>query len=307
MEGNDSQSKRVGVHVIMSGIVSLIPRGTGCLIRLQDARNPGGGSGHHGHGGHLIDHVPAVVAELPLVYWPAAKQPYVTAKQVGARSLAGWILDYNRPVTVAVENHVDGPPLELKSDKLLRIASACPGGNCARPRPGPRGVELSADRGFIEASSLEPIRWRWRGTPDFADIAEEVCWSFWIEEPPLTLELPEANGGSWKLQVDAPGDGGDIEVRFQNVPRDEIIPGFVNASAGASTNMEEDHHAALYFEESTAPPQPVPILESDKSKPQAPLPPSGHRLEGRRIADRVVSSAVSPQTIRVNCPPALWE
>jgi hypothetical protein len=306
---SQQESKRIGVHVIISGIVSIIPGSDKVVIRLQDARTTAGGH----HGGHLEAHFPSVVAELPLVHWDGAHKPDVTARQNGARSLAGWRLDYEAPAAIEVKNGKLGPGPSLDRSSLLPIAAACPGKTCARAKASPRGMELVADRGFLAASSLEPKRWRWQGTTtDQLDIAEEVCWSFWIEDPPLVLVLPSGAGKTWSLEIDPPGDGGDIEVRIQNVPEADIIPGFIAADAvpadtAATASLDEDHHAALYFEESLSAPKPPPILQSDGTPPEQPLPPSGHRLEGRRIAERVSASGIGILSIRVNCPPALWE
>lgn len=273
------------VHVIFTGIVSLIPQDGSYLVRLQDAS-----MAHEPHFASLLAEEPNVIARA---------SPEVTAHQVVGPKLAAWRIPNG---TIRVENRILDDVLAHDLGNVLEIADACPGDRCGVAKRSYDGVELYIDRGTLTATALESHPWRWKS--ESADrsrfIAEEICWTFRISGRTLKLSLPDGKGGATSLHLKAPKDGGDIELRLQNVPKIDFIP-----TIGAGI-PDEDHHAAMYFLQSVWPPEFAPPLIAG---PRQPIPRQhpNHRLTGHEIARRVRLSTSLEKSIRVNCPPALWQ
>jgi hypothetical protein len=291
------------VHVIFSGIVSLIPHPAqggmpaGWTIRLQDARS------HHMH-----PHKPSVVAEIhggltTPSRGPDTTQQYSDGTHLGAWLLANGSIQIMSKITSAAITSVDPLP------NVLAISNACGTSKpCSLAQGNYPGVDLEVTKGNVEATELERGMWKFhsnKAKPQW--IAEEVCWSFDIDGTELQLSLPDSRGKRLTLAIRAPGNS-DIELRLQNTLGVDVFP-----SKGIKSST--DAHAQLYFLQSAKKPKSPPMLES---YPKVGVEPtlSNHR---HRLCDEVIGSktpvplakrkrGVKPNflTLRINCPPAQW-
>ncbi len=277
------------VHIILTGIVSLIPQNRGYLIRLQDA------SAAH------VPHFACFLAEQPNVTTPVS--PIVTAHQESGPTLAAWRIPNG---SIKIENRILDNDLASDLRYVLRIADACPDKECGVAKSHYQGTELYIGQGALSATALESYRGRWENEPAdrLRSVAGEVCWTFRISEGVLRLSLPDGRGGVTSVSVKAPESGGDIELVLQNVPENDFIPTSISEVPG------EDRHAKLYFLQSASPLEIAPSLVSGPQP--GPLQHPNHRLDGREIARRVSGLLWSSaeETKRIggsNCPPALWQ
>jgi len=279
------------VHVILSGIVSLIPDANNppksWTIRLHDER------GNHDH-----PHVPSIVVEDDNVL--SEREPDCTEELPDGTLLDAWLLD-NGLIKVnssIISSAISSPRLLAY---VLPIEGGCGGvSNCPIAKPFP-GVRLPVDRGSLEATEFEVDQWEWVVTPGLPGwVAEEVCWHFEIDGTELEIELPYRNT-PLTLNISAPdggqpGQGGDIELRLQNTMRKDVFP-----IIGAEPKPDPDPHVHLYFDEASANPSQTPVLRKHPpigNKP--PLPSHNHRMTDSKIGTKF-------HGLRVNCPPALWK
>lgn len=307
------------VHVILSGIVSLVPQnGDRYLIRLQDARTS---TSTH-------EHFPSIVVEkgrlvsTNILQPDAAKPPGPNPRYLAYKIAANGELK----ITGSPSGGVDATGLH----DVLRISDAClPSRDCGVKKKTFLGVTMEVDGGSLHTAGLEPYRWRFSNEPTSKArrIAEEICWTFEIAASPLVLTLPDGK----TISIDAP-PGEDIEMRLQNVPDADLIP---SPQTMQPTGADPDF--PLYLELSKAPLS-VDLMPEAPPKPLATHP--SHRLAGRRIVrsllrdtpeasskaaasgsghaahthaggreldERTVGTAIDWRTVRVNCPPALWD
>jgi hypothetical protein len=281
------------VHVILSGIVSLIPQPDGSFsIRLQDARSA------HGHFPTLLLESKNVIAAPKADFRSSPKHPLYQA----------WLID-NGELIVA---RPPKPPLDASGlANVLRIADACPGENCGIAKSTlPTGVEITARGGLLATTGLEPYRYHFTNedVSKARRIAEEVCWTFEIPTSVLVLSVPIPQEGTKTFRIKAqPGE--DIEIRLQNAPMIDAIP---QPGPGIPAL---DTHVNMYFELSANPPRSAIYLRPVVAPP-LPIHES-HRLAGRQIVRSLRQSPESlkptpswyeyDKLVRVDCPPALWE
>jgi hypothetical protein len=302
------------VHVILSGIVSLIP-GAGSppaqwTIRLHDART----HPHH-------PHFPSLVAEKDFA---TTATPYDRNKAYAGGELYGWWME-NGPITIksTIVSGVISVPSPLPY--VLSMQDGCSGVASCPIAKAYDGVYLNVANGSIQATELEGGMWQWDpSAKPAAWIAEEVCWEFEIKESELSLSVAHSSGTlDLRLSppsVGVPGQGGDIELRLQNSLKLDIFPIY---GPGKPTT---DPHASLYFSESSAAPGSIPDLRQYKPSGSVPkLPNHYHRLTDTTIGTRIAAHAAAPResraaaekmvemilakgkpTLRVNCPPAQW-
>jgi hypothetical protein len=275
-------------HVIVSGIVSLVPSEVGggipasWTIRLQDAQ-------HH-------QHFPSIVADLNDLRGAGNPPPAETQALQDGTTLAGWYLGKGEVEVSTISQST----LTIRSPQplpnVLHIASGFAKGQAARTHSDyTKDVWLKVGQGRLSATQIDSQQWRWflsangRMEPALW-IADEVCWSFEVEGSVLTVEHE-----GWTLQVGAPR-GGEIELRLQNMLKQDLFPRPGQARAN-------DYHAQMYFDLSQSPPNLRPYLASKKAK-GAPAGDHTHRLAGQALAADFPEE-IEPG-VRVNCPPAGW-
>jgi hypothetical protein len=280
------------VHVILSGIISLIPQRDGTfLIRLQDARR------EHAHFPSLLVESRNALAAPPADVQSDEKNP---------RYLA-WLLG-NGQITM---KGVPDTPLDTSAlTNVLRISDACPGENCSTAKASfPTGVEIVARGGSLSVTGLEPYRYAFTNESEsrMRWIAEEICWTFEIPTSFLTISVPTPQRGVKQFRI-AARSGEDIEIRLQNSLLNDIIP-----TSQANTPLL-DTHVNMYFELSKYPPL-APVYLRPEVEPPMFIHPS-HRLAGRQIVRSLTQSPAGMKSTpavqrnkvpRLNCPPALWD
>lgn len=279
------------VHVILSGIVSLIPDTNtppkSWTVRLHDARS----HPHHAH-------VPSIVVEHDNS--SSSSAPDRSQKSPSGTLLDAWFLDNGViKVNSTILSLAISSPYPLPF--VLTIEGACGGvADCPIAKTYD-GVTARVEQGSLETTELEPEQWQWKASSAAPVwIAEEVCWHFEIDGTTLELELPH-KGTTLKLNINAPTGGtptkgGDIELRLQNMREQDVFPIF-------GTKPSIDPHSGLYFDQSTAQPSPIPVLEqATPTGTQPALPDHMHRLTDTKIG------TIDPgPSLRVNCPPAQWK
>src|SRR5687768_2063588 len=276
------------VHVILTGIVSLIPSDAGYVVRLQDAST----AAHEPHFATLVAEYSNVRTTL---------SPQVVAAQEAGPEVAAWRLPQGR---LRVLSQILDTRLATSLDSVLRVGDACNGGSCGTAKRHADGLEFLVRRGVLATTAIEPQTWHWQTeSPRRArEIAEEVCWTFRIPDRTLVLSIEAGDRKSTRLSITAP-EGADIELRLQNVPELDFLPRW-----SADASHDRDPHAALYFLQSVDPPQELPVLIAGPESRH--ITPFNHRLAGRALGGRLsANQAVKglEKTIRINCPPALWD
>ncbi|HET9766687.1 MAG TPA: hypothetical protein VFS60_07560 [Thermoanaerobaculia bacterium] len=297
------------VHVIVSGIVSLIPiKDKGWCIRLQDARTVSDG---------LEPHQATILADAALAS-VRDKDGAVRAPDKSDGRLAVWKVGYG-PIEVLTPPA--GPKLahDAKIHNLLRIADAFGDSTKAVANSAYPAADLTVSTGVIASTGMEPKSWRYKGAEEEKAqwIAEEACWGFGVTNAQRQVQLRfqdlDDKDKKWTLTVEHPKEGGPIELRLQNVPYEDSIPTFEGCHRGhhsVTAAYETDKHTALYFKQCPNSPGVGPELVSDgnpKAKPS--IDTHQHRLAARKIAtDRrpVGVKAEEFRSIRINCPPAVW-
>jgi hypothetical protein len=307
------------VHVILTGIVSLVPLdgGKSYLVRLQDTPNLQPNERHY----------PSIVVETDRLACTTIPLPDAWKPEVNPRYLAYKIANGELKITGSPSGGVDVTGLH----DVLRVSDACPSGReCGVNKKTFPEVWVKVEGGALHTASLEPYRWHFSNEHEskVRRIAEEICWTFEIDADQLLLALP----GGKTLSVNAP-PGGDIEVRLQNVPKGDLIP-----TPETVKPTGPDPHIPLYFKQSKTPLcEDVNLLPEDPLKLFAAHP--SHRLAGRRIVhsldeapdapsraaasgsghaahtyaggkeldERTARAAIDWRIVRVNCPPALWD
>jgi hypothetical protein len=283
------------VHVIMTGIISLIPDANtppkSWNVRLQDAQmDP------------KFPHVPSIVVEHGNVSSATAPD---RSNMDG--TLDAWLLEdgeINVKSTILSAAITSSRPLPY----VLSIEDGCGGvANCPIAKTY-NGVSMLVTQGSLEATELEDSMWQWdvlKAPPVW--IAEEVCWRFEIDGPELELWLPYKTG-QLKLKIVAPTGGtptrgGDIELRLQNTMDMDIFPMF------GPVPKPIDEHAAIYYDQASANPRQAPVLTGYNPTGTAPmLPQHMHRLTDVKIGSKpAMAMQLAPLlSLRVNCPPAQW-
>ena len=278
------------VHVLITGIASVIPPGSSGaehLVRLQDAR----GASHHAHFPSIL------TVRQKIEFATNPPPPDDSLVLTDGLEVAAWKIPANGDITVATPP-LDGT-LQTSLPYVLRIAKGCGGKpNCAKPNMGGarRHVDLRLTGGFLTTTNLTHQMWFFENEspPDPRWLAQELCWSFNIREPELKLVLPGLGTVTVKrLQNDEP-----IELRLQNTLGSDLIP-------SKPQQASEDEHVRLYFDLSSNAPGSRPALKALIPSPPAPPIHAGHQLDGDSIAQR--NPRPSTQAIRINCPPALWD
>lgn len=312
------------VHVILSGIVSLVPnpKDGGYLVRMQqDTREV-----RQQHERHF----PSILAEKRRV---STQLPFAAEKPKNNAVYRAWKIENG---TLEIKNAITSAPLVRALNDVLKIANACPKDKpkcvISKSKGDFEGVELAVRRGELKTIGHEPYDWYFEehGAENASRPAEEVVWTFKILDPPLRLWILNGKNDPVPFTVDAP-TGKDIEIRLQNVPYQDLIP------TPEDSPPKEDAHVDLYFEHSIDPPKTRPVkLLRKNDEPQYDRLPL-YRLAGRRIvealagplaetasagvpiehtapgmAERAGSATrrkkkIDPRVVRVNCPPAVWE
>jgi hypothetical protein len=279
------------VHVILTGLISLIPRSRGWIVRLQDARN----DTEH-------PHVPSIVVERGNLSSPPTAKPY---KCNGDGTLDAWLLGNGK---IEVKSTINSGAIYSSRPLpyVLKIEEGCGGvANCPIVKAY-NGVRMQVTKGSLEATKLEDGVWQWgvsKNRPVW--IAEEVCWHFEIDGSVLELWLPHKTG-KLKLKVGAPQGGkptkgGDIELRLQNTLEEDIFPRFGNKT-------DSDPHAPMFFYQASAKPRQEPALKRSRGGRAPKLPHYMHRLTSANIGSKppMAMQLSPPVSLRVNCPPAQW-
>ena len=278
------------VHVIVSGIVSLIPRGAnGWRIRLQDAR----GHSHH-------PHVASLVAELPVT----GPTPDDTIDQLHGRPmLGGWFPLTPGPITVGSTLAAGNPTIPQGAPYFaLRILDGYPATDPQRGIANATfaGVDLDIRLGYLDTTALNPQRWKWKrnGAPRVDWNADEVCWKFTIEGTELRLTIPYKDANT-SFVFAPPTANAPIELRLQNLLERDLFPRL-------PVLEDEDDHPTLYFEQGKPGPSAADGLESppESPPPQPPIDDHGHRLAAQEIVKHLEDPGPG---LRVNCPPGAWE
>ena len=270
------------VHVILTGIVSLIPdpATNAWKIRLHDERSTPM---------HMMDHYPSILVDRADLASPPS--PDCSKTLPSGTVLYAWKLSngdinikstFNSPAITLTP-----PPLLLSIEKGCTAAGGGP--QCPITKPFPK-VEMKAAFGSLTATELEDDMWQWNTLP--ADwIAQEVCWNFMIDGTELEIDLPY-NVTTLTLKIVAPPNG-NIELRLQNTLDTDIFP-----TKPPIPKPSPNRHTDLYFDESSAPPSPLPVLQSQTGGNKPVLP--------HHAPHRLTDSNIGTEGLRVNCPPALW-
>ena len=305
----------VRVHVILSGIVSLIPTDEGWLVRLQDAREvkeP------------LEPHQATIVAEATLATALNADGTKREPDIPKTKGLVGWKIGYGK---IELLSMPIGPKIDPKNTPkhLLHLGDAFDDSTKAVAHSF-KAAELLITAGGLAATGMEPKSWRFAkaGENHAHWIAEEACWGFGTLDAQRQLSLsfqdPDNDTKRCTLSVQAPDDG-PIELRLQNVPYSDAIPKPMHhphaghgghAGQAAHVAEEEDYHTALYFLQCKYDPEKGKTLISGGKPGNKPnVDTHHHRLAGRTIMMEGLPAELKtkdahPESIRINCPPAVW-
>ena len=295
------------VHVILTGIISLIPQQgadgkPGWTVRM-DAQAPG--------------HEASLVVEEGAVQ--KSSTPGEKNTTPNGTALRGWQLDTG---TLSFEpqnlsSDVAGGPL---SD-VLSVADACDPTKpkCAKakevsPRPA---VAFEVRQGTLQATLLERGSWQFAHTgKPAAYIAEEICWTFEIDQAaPLRVTLRDSTRTVSEFELVPPPNQQTIELRLQNLLPADRFPKL-------EEDRTEDEHVDLYFDHSEdRPGHPVKLVRvppDDTTRPVVKNHPA-HRLSSEALLTPAPAPTPSPTAPpsragrdvalmgpRVNCPPLQW-
>ena len=303
------------VHVIITGIVSLIPvpqaNGGGYIVRLQDAR--GAGAEHH----------PSLMVARESISGRSLPRPRASEILDDGEGLevAAWTMPQNGLIRVV--NKIRDGAVETDMPHVLEIEHGCGKvKDCPVPKPANAyaHVDLRITQGTIVTTNATDEEWRFDNEAESAQrpLAQELCWTFTIDESVLDLELP----GIGTVAIAPLQTSRAIELRLQNTLLADLIP------SKSLVPPEEDHHVELYFQLSKNPPEPPRYLVSKKEAESVTLPPHPvHELDGDAVAarrepfteDQVECDCEGEEhadpdahagglsAIRINCPPALWK
>jgi hypothetical protein len=301
----------IDVHVIFSGIVSLIPYGDGTfLVRLQD----GSGWGH--------PHFPNLVAPIDLVTATPAPNKTVTLTDTAKTVMAAWRISNG---TISIDSTIQDSTFQQDLRATLKIVDGAPGcGEAKRPK---RDVEVDVRKGSLMTTALTPEAWFYdhKTAADAAVLDHEICWSFKIAAAPLKMTFPGIGPISLRQLGTNP-----IELRLQNTPPGDYFPQLPKPQA-------TDDHIRHYFEQCTCPRPPMnrylKVYLGAVSMPGLPKHTT-HALDGfklallyprrwsplqafrawqqRRLLAAELAATGHPGTLqpanpRLNCPPAVWE
>ncbi|HET9765193.1 MAG TPA: hypothetical protein VFS60_00005 [Thermoanaerobaculia bacterium] len=301
----------IEVHVILSGIVSLIPRGGGTyLVRLQN-----GSKWSHKHYPNLL------VQEDRFT----GSNPKKTKLLTDNRTFAAWLIpDGEITIQSEVVDSPSPPYTDLRAP--LKIVDGAP--DCGKAKKPKRDVELVVMNGSLLTTAFTPAGWYYdhQMPKDARVLDHEICWTFSIKEAPLVITFPGPLG---KQQLKAQANG-HIELRLQNTPLADLFPRLPES-------QKEDHHVMHYFEQAACADAPknryLKVTEDAVSTPGLPKH-STHDLDGLKLAllyprwfrlaalrnlaakgrglfanrhQRAAAGGMDPATPRLNCPPALWE
>lgn len=238
----------VQAHVVFTGIVALVPRYDGSfrMILPNASRHP-----DHPHVAHMLAER-ACVSGWPFTYRQLHPQNH--------KDLSVWLLDGHsvkilnpissssvtpvRKYIASIDDAVgkdyphaaDISPLVFLSEDSDVVAARVdiPGGNL-------QATYVRADtEWYYLPNHGSGAQWR--------SLAQEVCVTFDVDGQ-LELEITRFSSGLKYSAVVSPNSKNAIEVRFGNVPKDNVVH-----QGYAETPFPVDHHFSIYYQMSATPP-----------------------------------------------------